>query len=199
VNVIKARGEARARSRGVRRCLVAVAAAAACAAALTIPAGASASTVTCGGNLAPDQSGSVPVPHALDYTFHCSEDFSAVSMTFSKSIEYFTPAPDIFVGTEPSPDDSLSCEGYFPGWGFGCHGSVGATHTVSGVVGPEKNPCPNPKRMHRGWRPIKSWIAVTTTQLDKDGNPFTTTSQPFHLYGPQCPKERRHHRHHRHG
>lgn len=197
--MIRGRGVSRAKSRRGRGALVAAILAAGCLVGLSIPAGASASTVTCGGNLAPDQDDTVPVPHSLKYSVHCSEDFSAFSMTFSKSISYFTPAPDIFDGDEPSADDSMSCEGYFPGWGFGCHGSVGHGHTVVGVVGPEKNPCPSAKRKHRGWRPIKSWMSVTTTQLDKDGNPFTTTSQPFHLYGPKCPKERRHHRHHRHG
>ena len=194
----RVRGESPARSRGVRRCLFAAVAAAGCAAALAIPAGASASTVTCGGNLALDQSGTTPVPNPVTYTIHCSEDMSAFSAVFSKGIDYFTPAPDIFDGAEPSADDAMSCEGNFPGEGFGCHGSVGAGHTVVGAVGPEKNPCPSAKRKHRGWKPLKAWLTATTTQLDKDGNPFTTSSQPFRLYGPKCPKERRHHRHHHH-
>jgi hypothetical protein len=147
-----------------------------------------------------DEDSGVPVTNPVDYTFHCSEDITAYSLVFSKTIDYFTPAPDIFAGEEPAPDDSMSCEGDIPGSGFGCHGHAGASHSVTGIVGPEKNPCPNRKRRRESRRkPLKSWLTVTTTQLDKDGEPFTTSSQPFHLYGPKCPRERRHHRHHRHG
>ena len=195
----RVRGESLARSRGIRRCLFAAAAAAGCAAALAIPAGASASTVSCGGHLALNPDSTVPITNPIDYTIRCSEDMSAYSVVFSKPIDYFSPAPDVFNGDEPSADDAMSCEGDFPGSGFGCHGSVGSGHTVVGTVGPEKNPCPNAKRRHRAWKPLKAWLTVTTTQLDKDGNPFTTSSQPFRMYGPKCPKERGHHRHHRHG
>jgi hypothetical protein len=192
----KASGESRARLRGVRGCLVAAAAAGACAVALTIPAGASASSVVCSGKVARTSDSGVPVTHALNYTVSCSEDFSAMSMVFSKSIDYFSPAPDVFDGSEPAPDDSMSCEGDFPGAGFGCNGSVGATHTVSGIAATERRPCPKwSKRRHKSrGTAVSTWVTVVTTELDKNGEPFQISSQPFRLQGP-CTA----HHHHRHG
>jgi hypothetical protein len=196
--VSKARGESRVRTRAVRVCLVA-ATAAACAVALSLPAGASASTVTCSGRLAPDTDSGIPVSNALDYSVKCDEDFSAFSMVYSKTIDYFSPAPDIFAGSEPAGDDSMSCEGDFPGQGFGCHGTVGAGHTVKGIVATEGRYCPRAKRRHHHARRhrhgVRSWVTVTTTQLDKDGNPFTTSSQPFAISGPRCGAKHRHRSH----
>lgn len=159
------------------------------AAVAAFPGGAVASSVNCKGktiNVKDDQ-----VENRVDYRFTCSEKVMAYSIIVNRSVDYFDPEVEVFVGKPEdgnvSPTDSFGCEGPIPGNGIGCKGTASAPDSagprfVDGGIGLETNPCAR----HAKGAGFKAWLVVTTQQLDASSKPFLISSEPFRLYGPGC-------------
>ena len=132
------------------------------AAFVAAPSGASASSVTCGGKLRLNNH--TPAgPHGVSYNLSCSEDIQAYSIVSTKQLDYFTVDPVVIQPNgKPSSTDHFSCEGPFPGPGFGCPGAMTAGNHVRGLFGTVPRPC-SPA--------VRAWATVTTQQLDSAGNP----------------------------
>lgn len=174
--------------------LAGLALAAACFAMLiALPGSASASTVTCiGKTLQSDPATGPPIENPLGYRFTCSEKIIAYSFIANRSVDYFDPEVEVFVGKPQDgnvSNEAFGCEGPIPGNGFGCKGSAtpdqGASLSsryIDGNLGLSADPCAK----HAKGAGFKSWIVVTTQQLDSKGTPFTISSEPFRLGGPSC-------------
>jgi len=142
---------------------------------LVVPGGASASSVNCSGKLRLNNHG-VGGPFGVNYTLKCSEDIQSYSIVSSKKLDYFTPDPVVYKPSgSPSDTDHFSCEGPFPGPGFGCPGAMTAGNYVKGSFATDSRPC---------YPAVRAWAVVTTQQLDSTGAPFETSSPPFRLDGP---------------
>ncbi len=151
------------------------------AALLAIPGGASAAIQpNCTGKLGLNKKTEVG-PHGVTYSFKCDTDFQAFSLTSSKQMDYFRTDPDVIQPDgNPSPSDHFSCEGPFPGYGFGCPGAGTAGNSVKGLFATVKAPC-NPA--------VRAWVSITFQNLDSHDAPFTSQSHPFPLKRPAgCPK-----------
>jgi hypothetical protein len=148
----------------------------ACTAFFAITGSASAVSVTCGGSLKLDKNGFAG-PHGVDYAVKCDEDINGLSIAVSRRIDYFTPDPVAFDQSgNASSDDTFSCEGPFPGPGFGCIGHMLAGHTLKGQFSTVTVPC-NPG--------VRAWLTVLTIQLKADGTPYQAVSHPFLLPPPK--------------
>jgi hypothetical protein len=168
------------------------------AAVAAFPGGAAASTVSCKGKTLPDKT--APVENVLDYRFTCSEQVNAYTIVTNRSVDYFDPEVEVFIGKPEDgnvSNDSFGCEGPIPGNGIGCKGKASAPDAtgprfVEGAIGLGSDPCAR----HAKGAGFKAWLVVTTQQTDLTGKPFTISSEPFRLFGPGCKAAaRRHHRH----
>ena len=148
----------------------------AAAAFLAIPGGASASIQpTCAGKLGLNKHTTAGV-NGVQYSFKCNTDFQAFALTSSKKIDYFTPDPTVLEPSgDPSPSDHFSCEGAFPGWGFGCPGAGTHRNSVEGIFATINQPCSPP---------VRAWVSITYQNLDSHDAPFTSQSHPFALKVP---------------
>jgi len=159
------------------------------AAVAAFPGGAAASSVSCKGKTLKEQDDQVE--NKLDYRFTCNEKVMAYSIITNRSVDYFDPEVEVFIGKPEdgnvSPTDSFGCEGPIPGNGIGCKGTASAPDStgprfVDGAIGLESNPCAR----HAKGAGFKAWFVVTTQQLDASSKPFLISSEPFRLYGPGC-------------
>ena len=186
--------------------LVALLAAIGCLAALAaFPGGAAASSVNCKGKLQIPSAADATVDNQLDYAFTCSEKIVSYSIIANRSVNYFDPEVEVFIGrpekNNVSATESFGCEGPIPGNGIGCKGSAEAPDAagprfVDGAIGTEQNPCAR----HAKGAGLRSWVVVETQPTDPvKGTPYLISSEPFRLYGPGCSKTGRSHAHHRLG
>jgi hypothetical protein len=196
----------RARSRGA---LVGLALAAATVAVLVIPGTASASKVQCAGKIAKDteQAGSKT---AAAYSFLCDKPVLGYTLTFNKSVDLFDPEvlPTV-TSTGAASGELVSCEGDFPGFGFGCTaqssscpsnaaytectGDVDVGNTVASTFETAKPLC-DKKRTKAG--PLTASLIVSTIEFTAAGKSFVNSSQPFRLgntLGCKPPKPPHHH------
>jgi len=161
------------------------------AAVAAFPGGAAASTVTCKGKTVKAQDPSNQVENLVDYRFTCNEKVMAYSVIVNRSVDYFDPEVEVFIGKPEdgnvSPTDSFGCEGPIPGNGIGCKGTASQPDAtgprfVDGGIGLEANPCAR----HAKGAGFKAWLVVTTQEQDATGKPFLISSEPFRLFGPGC-------------
>jgi hypothetical protein len=201
--------EARPRVRA-RGALVGLALAAATVAVLVIPGTASASKVQCAGKIAKDadQAGSKT---AAAYSFLCDKPVLGYTVTFNKSIGLFdTEVLPTVTSTGVASGELVSCEGDFPGAGFGCTaqssscpgasspytectGDVDVGNTVASTFETTKPYC-DKKRTKSG--PLTASLIVSTIEFTAAGKSFVNSSQPFKLsntLGCKPPKPPHHH------
>jgi hypothetical protein len=145
---------------------------AACAAFLAIPGGASAVAPDCSGKLGLNKN-SGGGKYGVDYTFGCKvptvvndkADIQAFALVTSRRIDYFRPDPDVFQPDgEVSATDAFSCEGPFPGPGFGCPGAMAAGNKVKGTFATDTAPCRHLERRGAGnvvVPAVQAWVTVT--------------------------------------
>jgi hypothetical protein len=171
------------------------------AALAAFPGGASASSVTCKGKTQLPSKADRTVDNQLEYRFTCNEKIVSYSIIANRSVNYFDPEVEVFIGkpenNNVSPTDSFGCEGPIPGNGIGCKGSASQPDAdgprfVDGSIGLEPNPCAR----HAKGAGLRTWLVVETQPTDPvKGTPYLISSEPFRLNGPGCGKtQRTHHR-----
>jgi hypothetical protein len=107
--------------RGGRRIVALAVLASACGAVLFGSAGtASASSVVCGGKLAPLNKKAPSIDAKIDFT--CTEDIRGFSVITNKTFDFFGTEMEVFEpsGAGSSESATIQCEGNVPGPGFGC-------------------------------------------------------------------------------
>lgn len=107
--------------RGGRRIVALAVLASACGAVLFGLAGtASASSVVCGGTLAPVNKKAPGIDAKIDFT--CTEDIRGFSVTTNKTFDFFGTEMEVFEpsGAGSGESATIQCEGNVPGPGFGC-------------------------------------------------------------------------------
>ncbi len=156
-----------------------------------LPGNAAASTVTCKGKtLASDPETGPPIDNSLEYLFTCNEKVVSYSVIANRGVDYFDPEVEVFIGPAAKGNvssESFGCEGPIPGNGFGCKGTASAPDAdgprfVSGAFGFDQDPCGR----HAKGAGLKTWVVVTTQELDASGKSFIISSEPFRLSGPGC-------------
>lgn len=169
---------------------------------LLVVGSASAATVECSGSVTESEKAT-----EFEYEFGCLDvqgiegqpepltGFSLIStkktLGFSPDVQVFDPSGEV-VG-----DESFACEGPFPGYGFGCGGTMSTGQAAVGEyeeTGPNTavgqlelvgRPC-NKKGRKSKW---SVWITAATNRVDPvKGTSKPVTTEPFKLKTPKCPK-----------
>jgi hypothetical protein len=105
----------------------------------------------------------------------------------SRQVDYFGTEVLVLDATsgEATPEQ-FSCEGPFPGAGFGCRGTANFGNTVSGEFAIGRDPCETAKTKADKF---KVWFVATVVQYDSvTGKPFNAVTQPFRFKAPKCGK-----------
>jgi hypothetical protein len=177
--------------------------------ALLAPSGASASYAKCHGGLAPDNGVNIDDPNGIDYTFYCNHVIRAYTIFSSSPVEYFSVAPLVYAGKDPSSSDvdgngSFNCEGTTPSYGFGCNGGFYPGTSTQGGTATKDEAVPGQFvtddalcATHHAPRP-KVYFSVVETQYDASRHPYNTSSGPFRLQNgcASASGRRSHHRRH---
>jgi hypothetical protein len=157
-----------------------------CLIPLASPGAASASSVGCFAKFKFDDN--LARFTGLTYQFSCTENVLAFSLVSNKQIDFFNPEQLVYTDSTltTGSGELFGCEGPIPTTGFGCSTAppgtgMAAGHVLVGELSFAENPCSRPASK----RP-KSWITVTTQQVDISGRPFITSSSPFKVGGPNC-------------
>jgi len=161
---------------------------------LALPSFASAATVNCGGEVTAGDG-----PKDYLYSFGCTEfqgvvDHPAVvrgySLLSTKQLAGFTPDVIVYDGAHaPVNDEAFQCEGPFPGYGFGCGGTMlpGTTaadkHTVEGGFELAKKACNKKGRKSK----FQVWMTASVDRYNevKDTTAVVST-EPFRVKTPKC-------------
>ena len=180
----KFRSKLRLRSRAAT---AALATAAVAAVAFGAPAGAPGAEIPlCGGSL--EINNDIPgidPPGGLSYKFDCNAAVVGYALLSSRQIDYFSTEVGVldFASGEATAEQ-FSCEGAFPGSGFGCRGIANFGNFVVGEFAIGRDPCEVAKTKADKF---KVWVAATIIQFDSvTKKPFTAVTQPFRLKGPKC-------------
>jgi hypothetical protein len=178
----------------MRAVLASTLVAAAAVAVLAIPGTASAAKVNCAGKITKDadQAGSKT---AAAYSFLCDRPVLGFTISFNRQIGLFDPEVlPIVTSTGAASGELVSCEGDFPGSGFGCTaqssscpssaaytectGDVDIGNTVASTFETTKPYC-DKKRTKYG--PLTASLVVSTIEFTAAGKSFVQSSQPFKL------------------
>jgi hypothetical protein len=157
------------------------------AVALGAPAGAPAADVPlCGGSL--EINNDIPgidPPGGLSYKFDCNATVIGYALLSSRQVDYFgTEVGVLDFTTGEATAEQFSCEGSFPGSGFGCRGTANFGNFIGGEFAIGRDPCEVAKSKADKF---KVWVAATITQFDSvTKKPFTAVTHPFRLKGPKC-------------
>lgn len=171
------------------RLRVAVASLAAVAgiALLALPAAAPAAEATqCGGKLEiNNEIPGIDPPGGLSYKFDCNATVQGFALFSNRQVDYFsTEVLVLDYTTQEATSEQFSCEGSFPGTGFGCRGLSSYGNFIAGEFAISRDPCEQAEAKSDRF---KVWAAATVFQLDSvTGKPFTAVTHPFRLRGPVC-------------
>jgi hypothetical protein len=164
-----------------------VAALTGCVVALSLPAMASAAEAPiCGGSLKlNDEIPGIDPPGGLSYEFNCNAQVLGFALLSNRQVDYFgTEVLVLDAASGEATPEQFSCEGPFPGSGFGCRGVANFGNTISGEFAIGRDPCQAAKAKSDKF---KVWAAATVTEFDSvTSKPFTAVTHPFRLRGPDC-------------
>ncbi len=156
-------------------------------AAFALPAAATAAEAPqCGGRLEiNDEIPGIDPPGGLSYKFDCNATVLGYAIFSNRQVDYFsTEVLVLDYTTGEATSEQFSCEGSFPGAGFGCRGVSNFGNFMAGEFAIGRDPCQKAKAKTDRF---KVWAAATVTQLDSvTGKPFTAVTHPFRLRGPVC-------------
>lgn len=176
-------GQSRRRLRGVVASLAAIAG----IAALALPSAATAAEAPqCGGKLEiNNEIPGIEPPGGLTYKFDCNAQVLGYALFSNRQVDYFsTEVLVLDYTTGEATPEQFSCEGSFPGAGFGCRGLANFGNFASGEFAIGRDPC---QKARAKSDKFKVWVAATITQFDSvTGKPFTAVTHPFRLRGPAC-------------
>jgi hypothetical protein len=133
---------------------------------------ASANSVRCKGTVTPKAAKSLD----MDYAFFCSEEIKGFSVVSNMSLTEFGVTADVLdpASKNPVPGQEMSCEGSFPGDGFGCAGKAETPNLIGGTFSTEEQPCAAGKSV------LRTWVVAVDTAGKASG--------PMELKPPKCPK-----------
>jgi hypothetical protein len=155
--------------------------------ALALPSAAmAAEPPKCGGTLAiNDEIPGIDPPGGLSYKFDCNATVLGFALLSNREVDYFsTEVLVLDYTTGEATPEQFSCEGPFPGHGFGCRGTANFGNFISGEFAISRDPCLRAKAKSDKF---KVWVAATVTEYDSvTSKPFTAVTHPFRLKGPSC-------------
>lgn len=155
--------------------------------AFGLPATAGAADVTlCGGSLEVDNDiPGIEPPGGLKYKFDCNATVIGYSLISNRQVDYFSTEVTVLdYTTGEATSEQFSCEGPFPGWGFGCRGVSNFGNFMTGELAISRDPC---ERTKSKADKLRIWIVATVVQPDSVTNKlFTVVTHPFRLKGPVC-------------
>lgn len=155
--------------------------------ALALPSAATAAEPPkCGGSLeVNDEIPGIDPPGGLSYKFDCNATVLGYALLSNRMVDYFgTEVLVLDYTTGEATSEQFSCEGPFPGTGFGCRGTANFGNFISGEFAISRDPC---QKARAKSDKFKVWVAATVLETDSVTNKtFTAVTHPFRLRGPSC-------------